>query len=42
MRIFLATTSLDDIRWAADAALIDGVVATPTVIASELPHADAR
>ena len=42
MRIFLATTSLDDIRWAADAALIDGVVATPTIIASELPHADAR
>lgn len=42
MRIFLATTSLDDIRWASDAALIDGVVATPTVIASELPSADAR
>ncbi|HLA90301.1 MAG TPA: transaldolase family protein [Gemmatimonadaceae bacterium] len=42
MRIFLATTSLDDIRWASDAALIDGVVATPTIIASELPNADAR
>jgi len=42
MRIFLATTSLDDIRWASDASLIDGVVATPTVIASELPSADAR
>ncbi len=42
MRLFLATTSIDDIRWAADAALIDGVVATPTVIASEAPQADAR
>ena len=42
MRIFLATTSLDDIRWATDAGLIDGVVATPTIIASEAPQADAR
>jgi transaldolase len=42
MRLFLATTSIDDIRWAADAGLIDGVVATPTIIASEAPHADAR
>jgi transaldolase len=42
MRIFLATTSLDEIRWATAASLIDGVVATPTIIASELPTADAR
>jgi len=42
MRIFLATASLDDIRWATSAGLIDGVVATPTVIASELPGADQR
>jgi transaldolase len=42
MRIFLATTSLDDIRWATSASLIDGVVATPTIIATELPTADAR
>lgn len=42
MRIFLATTSLDDIRWASAAALIDGVVATPTIIANEMPSADAR
>jgi transaldolase len=42
MRVFLATTSLDDIRWANDAGLIEGVVATPTVIASESPQADAR
>lgn len=42
MRVFLATTSIDDIRWASEAGLIDGVVATPTVIATESPHADAR
>ena len=42
MRIFLATTSLSEIRWASDAALINGVVATPTVIQTELPNADAR
>jgi len=42
MRIYLATTSLDEIRWATAASLIDGVVATPTIIASELPTADAR
>jgi transaldolase len=42
MRIFLATTSLDEIRWATAASLIDGVVVTPTIIASELPSADAR
>jgi transaldolase len=42
MRIFLATTSLDDIRWASGASLVDGVVATPTIIAAELPTADAR
>ncbi len=42
MRIFLATTSLDDIKWATAASLIDGVVATPTIIATELPTADAR
>ncbi|MDA1082322.1 MAG: hypothetical protein O2973_11740 [Gemmatimonadetes bacterium] len=42
MRIFLATTSLDDIRWATDAGLIDGIVATPTIIATESPQSDAR
>jgi transaldolase len=42
MRIFLATTSLSEIRWASDAGLINGVVATPTVIQTELPNADAR
>lgn len=42
MRIFLATTSHEEIRWASDAGLIDGIVATPTVIATEAPQADAR
>jgi transaldolase len=42
MQVFLATSSLADIRWASDATLIDGIVATPTVIASELPNAEAR
>ncbi len=42
MRLFLATTSPDEIRWASAATLIDGVVATPTVIASEQPGADVR
>jgi transaldolase len=42
MRIFLATTSPDEIRWASAATLIDGVVATPTIIASEQPGADVR
>jgi transaldolase len=42
MRVFLATTSLDDIRWATEAGLIDGIVATPTIIAAEAPAADAR
>lgn len=42
MRIFLAATSIDEIRWAMDAGLIDGVVATPTIIASQSPQSDAR
>ena len=42
MRLFLATASLDDIRWATAAGLIDGIVATPTIVASELPNADLR
>ena len=42
MRIFLATTSIEEIKWATNAGLIDGVVATPSIIAAELPAADAR
>ncbi|MHB1298569.1 MAG: transaldolase family protein [Gemmatimonadaceae bacterium] len=42
MRIFLATVVADEIRWAAEAGLLDGIVATPAVLAAELPHADPR
>ena len=40
MRLYLATAAADDILWATEAGLIDGVVATPAVLAAELPHAD--
>lgn len=42
MRLYLATVSADDIDWATDAGLLDGIVATPAVLSSELPHADPR
>lgn len=42
MRIYLATVAPGDIRWAAEAGLLDGIVATPAVFAAELPHADPR
>lgn len=42
MRIYLATVAANDIRWAANAGLLDGIVATPAVLAAELPHADPR
>ncbi|MEX2181054.1 MAG: transaldolase family protein [Gemmatimonadaceae bacterium] len=42
MRLYLATVAADDIRWATAAGLIDGIVATPAVLAAELPHADPR
>ena len=42
MRIYLATVAADEIRWAADAGLLDGIVATPAVLAAEVPHADPR
>ena len=42
MRLYLASVALDDVRWAFAAGLIDGIVATPAVIASQLPNADPR
>jgi transaldolase len=42
MRLYLATVAADDLRWATEAGLCDGVVATPTVLAAELPQADPR
>jgi len=42
MRIYLASVTLDDVRWAFAAGLIDGLVATPAVIAAQMPTADPR
>jgi transaldolase len=42
MRLYLATVAADEIRWATDAGLCDGVVATPAVLAAEVPQADPR
>lgn len=42
MRLYLASVALDDVRWAFAAGLIDGIVATPAVIASQMPNADPR
>lgn len=42
MRLYLATVNPKDIRWADDAGLLDGIVATPAVLAAELPQADPR
>jgi transaldolase len=42
MRIYLASVTVDEVRWAFAAGLIDGIVATPAVIASQMPNADPR
>lgn len=42
MRLYLATVAADEIRWATQAGLCDGVVATPAILAAELPQADPR
>lgn len=42
MRIFLATAQLDDIRWAADNGLADGVATTPAMLAAAAGESDAR
>lgn len=42
MRLYLATVNQKDILWADEAGLLDGIVATPAVIAAELPQADPR
>ncbi len=42
MRILLASASLDDIRWAADHGLAEGIVTTPALLAHERPGADPR
>jgi transaldolase len=35
MKIYLATARLDDIRWAAEGGLVDGIVTTPGLLAAE-------
>ena len=42
MRIFLATAQLDDIRWAADHGLSDGVFTTPALLADAAADGDGR
>jgi transaldolase len=42
MRIFLATAKLDDIRWAAESGLADGVLTTPILLAAEGAEGDGR
>src|SRR5207302_6313412 len=42
MRILLASASLDDIRWAADHGLVDGIVTSPSLLAHERSGADPR
>lgn len=42
MKILLATASADDAHWASAHGLIDGIVTTPTLIASERPEGNGR
>lgn len=42
MRIYLASVTASELRWASAAGLLDGIVATPAVLATELPQADPR
>lgn len=42
MRLYLATVNPKEIAWAEQAGLLDGIVATPSVLAAEMPQADPR
>jgi transaldolase len=42
MKIYLATASLEQIRWGVSTGLIDGVVTSPTALADEAGDADPR
>lgn len=42
MRLYLATVHETELDWAEQAGLLDGIVATPAVLAAELPQADPR
>ena len=38
MKVLLATAALDDIRWAVDHGLVDGIFTTPGLIDAEIGH----
>ena len=40
MKIFLASASLDDIRWGTSTQLVDGIVTTPTLLAASTANDD--
>jgi len=42
MKFFLDTANLDDIRWAAEAGLIDGITTNPSLLAREAGGGDPR
>ena len=42
MKIFLASVSLDDIRWATSADLVDGIITSPTMLAAAGPADDGQ
>lgn len=42
MRIYHASVAVEEVRWAFNAGLTDGIVATPAVIAAQMPNADPR
>lgn len=42
MRIFLATATLGEIRWAYENSLVDGIMTTPALLASARPNGAAH
>jgi transaldolase len=42
MKIFLASASFDDVRWAAACGFLDGVLVSPAYVEGEVPGATAR
>jgi transaldolase len=42
MKIYLASTSLDDIRWATSADLVDAIITSPVTLAAASPGDDGR
>jgi transaldolase len=42
MKIFVATASLDDVRWAAESGIADGVLTTPMLLSAESAGGDGR